>query len=69
MHFCIYSFCKHPEYQERLRAEAIESEDAPFNTLDQEMPYLDSFIKETARLSPGQVCKSAVPKMTVDTRG
>ena len=33
------------------------------------MPYLDSFMKETARLSPGQVRKSAIPKSINDTRG
>ena len=30
-----------------------------FSSLNQEMPYLDSFIKETARLSPGPIRKPA----------
>ena len=29
----------------------------PFGSLNQEMPYLDSFMKETARLSPGPIRK------------
>ena len=32
-----------------------------FGSLNQEMPYLDSFIKETARLSPGPICKPSAP--------
>ncbi|MCJ1400968.1 hypothetical protein MMC11_004179 [Xylographa trunciseda] len=58
--FCVYSFCKHPEYHERLRAEAMECKDTSFGALNQEMPYLDSFVKETARLSPGPIRKLAV---------
>ena len=49
--FCIYSFCKDPEYHERLRAEAVECKGASFGSLKHEMPYLDSFVKETVRLS------------------
>ena len=30
-----------------------------FGSLNQEMPYLDSFVKETARLSPGPIRKLA----------
>lgn len=34
----------------------------PFSALNQEMPYLDSFVKETARLSPGLIRKpNALP--------
>ncbi|PQE16361.1 cytochrome P450 protein [Rutstroemia sp. NJR-2017a WRK4] len=51
--FCIHSICKHPEYYEKLRAEAVEYQDVSFGAANQEMPYLDSFIKETARLTPG----------------
>ena len=28
--------------------------------MNQEMPYLDSFIKETARLNPGPIRKSLI---------
>ena len=45
--------------------EAVECKDASFGSLNQEMPYLDSFVKETARLSPGPIRKSpAVPNET-----
>ena len=37
----------------------MEYKGASFDSLNQEMPYLDSFVKETARLSPGPMCKSA----------
>lgn len=52
---CIYNFCMHPEYEEKLRAEAVECKDTSFGSLNQEMPYLDSFVKETARLNPGPI--------------
>ena len=58
--FCIYRFCQHLKYHERLRAEALECKDMSFSSLNQEMPYLDSFIKETARLSPGPIRKPLV---------
>ncbi len=57
--FCIYCYCKHPEFHERLKAEAVECKDDSFGSMNQEMPYLDSFIKETARLNPGPIRKSA----------
>lgn len=53
--FCIYNLCKHPESNEQLRAEAEECKDMAFGSLNEEMPYLDSFLKETARLSPGPI--------------
>ena len=37
----------------------MECKDASFGSLNQEMPYLDSFVKETARLSPGPIRKLA----------
>lgn len=33
----------------------MKYEGATFGSLNQEMPYLDSFVKETARLSPGPI--------------
>lgn len=53
--FCIHRFCKHPEHQETLIAEALKYQGVAFGSLNKEMPYLDSFLKETARLSPGPV--------------
>ena len=43
-----------------LSAEAIEYQDSSFGSLNQEIPYLDSFMKETARLSPGPLRKLSV---------
>jgi len=65
--FCIHNICKHSEYRERLRIEAVECKDASFGSLNQEMPYLDSFVKETARLSPGPIRKPAALRR--DRRG
>lgn len=57
--YCMYRFCKHPEYRERLRAEAVEYQDVSFGSSNREMPYMDSFVKETSRLSPGPIRKLA----------
>jgi hypothetical protein len=53
--FVLYRMCKHPEYIDALRAEAKEMGDSQFGSRNEEMPYLDSFIKETSRLSPGPI--------------
>ncbi|KAL9609612.1 MAG: hypothetical protein Q9167_005636 [Letrouitia subvulpina] len=50
------------EYHPKLRAEALEYQHAAFGRLNEEMPYLDSFIKETARLSPGPICTMSAPR-------
>ncbi|CAD6444963.1 4aead6a5-581b-4f01-a8ba-aa5a1291a5b1 [Sclerotinia trifoliorum] len=46
------SECKHLEYYDRLRVEALEYRDVSVGSMNQEMPYMDSFIKETARTTP-----------------
>jgi cytochrome P450 len=56
--FCIHRFCKHPEYQQALIKEAKQQEDVAFGSTNKDMPYLDSFLKETARLSPGPIGKA-----------
>lgn len=56
---CVYNFCKHPEHHGRLRAEALKYKDVSFGSSNSEMPYLDSFVKETARLNPGPIRKPA----------
>jgi hypothetical protein len=56
--YCIYNLCKHSQYHHKLKAEAVECEHRSFNSLNQEMPYLDSFVKETSRLSPGAIGKT-----------
>ncbi|CAG8950411.1 hypothetical protein HYFRA_00006904 [Hymenoscyphus fraxineus] len=51
--FMIHSLCKHRDYHDRLREEALRYKDAPFGRVNQDMPLLDSFMRETVRLSPG----------------
>ncbi|PVH97347.1 cytochrome P450 [Periconia macrospinosa] len=55
---CIYRMCMHPEYLTKLREEALEGRNLPLNVGNHEMPYLDSFIRETARLSPSLTLSS-----------
>jgi hypothetical protein len=50
--------CMHPEYLAKLREEALEVRNSPLNVENHEMPSLDSFIRETARLSPSLICQS-----------
>lgn len=52
---CIYRLCKHPEFQPPLLSEAEEYREVQFGSKNQEMPYLDSLLRETARLSPGPI--------------
>ncbi|KAJ0418881.1 cytochrome P450 [Aspergillus carlsbadensis] len=49
--FAIHDLCLHPEYAEPLRAE-LEAEYSNFLHTGQGLPLLDSFIKESARLTP-----------------
>ncbi|KAL2786711.1 cytochrome P450 [Aspergillus keveii] len=49
--FAIHDLCLHPEYTEPLRAE-LEAEYSDFLKTGQGLPLLDSFIKESARLTP-----------------
>ncbi|KAL9599931.1 MAG: hypothetical protein Q9219_003493 [cf. Caloplaca sp. 3 TL-2023] len=53
----LYRICTHPEYFEQLRAEACGSQGLSFDNNNREMAYLDSFIKESARLGPGPIRK------------
>ncbi|KAF1936520.1 cytochrome P450 [Clathrospora elynae] len=68
--FVIYRLCMHPGYREKLRGEAVECESSTFGAKNEEMPYLDSFIKETSRLSPGPILSAPrtvmVPYTTSD---
>ena len=49
--FAIHDLCLHPEYVEPLRREC-ESQYAAFEQSGVGLPLLDSFIKESARLTP-----------------
>ncbi|KAH8427014.1 cytochrome P450 [Aspergillus melleus] len=49
--FAIHDICLHPEYVDSLRKE-IESQYDGFQSTGKGLPLLDSFIKESARLTP-----------------
>ncbi|KAL9057834.1 MAG: hypothetical protein Q9162_002064, partial [Coniocarpon cinnabarinum] len=53
--FTLYNLCKYPEYLEPLRQEALEAANWRTDNQNLEMPLLDSFIKETARMEPGSL--------------
>ncbi|KAI2466919.1 cytochrome P450 [Annulohypoxylon bovei var. microspora] len=49
--FAIHDLCLHPEYMEPLRKE-VDAQYGEFEGTGQGLPLLDSFIKESARLTP-----------------
>lgn len=50
--FAIHDLCLHPEYVGPLRRELESPQYAEFERTAQGLPLLDSFIKESARLTP-----------------
>jgi len=54
MTFALYRLAKHPEYIQPLRGEiaSLLSLDPVSGNTKKDMPLLDSFLKETARLHP-----------------
>ena len=50
--FAIHDLCLHPEYVEPLRKELRSSAYADFERTGRGLPLLDSFLKESARLTP-----------------
>ncbi len=54
--FALYNLSKHPEYLGPLRAEILRSGGVLLNHQNNELPMLDSFLKETARLNPVTIC-------------
>ncbi|KAF7889868.1 uncharacterized protein EAF02_002283 [Botrytis sinoallii] len=50
--FLLYNLCLHPEYTEKLRAEIRATKEIQFRDLQSGTPYLDSFLREVARLNP-----------------
>ncbi|KAI4116355.1 MAG: hypothetical protein LQ345_003210 [Seirophora villosa] len=59
--FALYNLCRHPEYLEALREENLRSGGVLFNHQNNELPLLDSFLKETARLNPVTICTDSLP--------
>ena len=50
--FALYNLCKHPEYLQPLREEITASGGVQLNHQNNQLPLLDSSLKETARLNP-----------------
>ncbi len=50
--FVLYNLCRYPEYVQPLREEIEAVGQVATDNQNHEMPYLDSFLKETARLNP-----------------
>lgn len=61
--FAMYNLCKHPEHLQPLREEILRSGEVLFNHQNNELPLLDSFLKETARLNP--VTIFSMPRKTM----
>jgi hypothetical protein len=56
--YALFDLCLHPEYIEALRAEVDGSAFEDFVRTTKGLPLLDSFIKESSRLSPIEASKS-----------
>ena len=51
--FALYNLCKHPEYIDPLMKEVLAMEKLPDGQRNyDDLPLMDSFLKETARLNP-----------------
>lgn len=50
--FAIHDLCLHPEYVEPLRKELKSPNSLEFERTGEGLPLLDSFLKESARLTP-----------------
>lgn len=56
LHFVMLELCARPEFQIALRQEMNKNAPLDYRRLEQ-LPLLDSFIKETVRLHPLDTCK------------
>lgn len=51
--FALHNLCTHPDYVDPLRDEASQMQNQSFSSWSKEdLPLLDSFLKEVARLNP-----------------
>lgn len=57
--YAVYDLCLHPEYIEPLREEIEGPKYIEFSKTAEGLPLLDSFIKESARLTPVEASKSS----------
>ena len=58
----MYNLCKYPQYLQPLREEVLRSGGVILNHQNDEMPLLDSFLKETARMNPVTICNFLRPQ-------
>lgn len=56
--YAVYDLCLHPEYVEPLREEIEGPKYIEFSKTAKGLPLLDSFIKESVRLTPTEASKS-----------
>ena len=56
LHFVLLELCDRPDYVDLIRAEIEHQEKLDYTTVSS-LPILDSFIKESARLNPLDLCK------------
>lgn len=57
--YAIHELCMNPEYIEPLRQEIeAASEDGSFENKNQQLPLMDSFLRESARMNPLDACES-----------
>lgn len=56
--YAVYDLCLHPEYVQPLREEIEGPKYIEFSKTAKGLPLLDSFIKESVRLTPTEASKS-----------
>lgn len=61
--FAIHDLCLHPEYVAPLLEELEQKEYMHFERTANGLPLLDSFIKESARLTPVEACMFPLPSL------
>lgn len=66
--YVIHDLCLHPEYIEPLRNE-LKASYAEFEHTGRGLPLLDSFIKESARLTPVESSKSSLALIVLTELG
>jgi hypothetical protein len=62
--FIMLQLCSHPDIQDTLRTELGDFKSLTYDRL-QNLPFLDSFIKEVVRLRPLDTCKLSCAKRWV----
>ena len=66
--YTLYDLCEHPEYIDRLRKGLAQTEGEWWNSLDS-LPFLDSFLRESARLNPSDSSRYLLNPSSTKSRG